>query len=663
MLLDRQLLVREGDVYQPAAAIEDLEVPESLQGLIAARLDGLTSDERRLLQSAAVVGKAFTVPTLAALTGTSEAEIEPLLTGLVRKEILGIQTDPRAPERGQYTFLQDLVRRVAYGTLSRAERRARHLRAAELLEASRAAGDDELLEIVASHLLEAYQAAPDDPDAPAIRERAGRALSRAGHRASSLGASAEAERFFTSAAALADSPREAARLQEGAGQMALQADNLVGAGDHWEQAAAGYLAAAAPRDAARVAVRQAEIDWRTGHREAALERTKDAFSQLKDGPEDADLARAAAQLGRWHALRAEFEAAVEPVERALELSGALELPEILAESLSTKAVMLCWRSRQDEAIVLLRGAFALALDHDLPTTALRAANNLMDVLLRCDRGAEAMALSEQGASLAGKVGDRYYETSFRAAAVRVKFDLAEWDKARQLATALLESPLAAESQFEDCDFALGVLVSIHLGRGELTEAQAITERYRDLEESPLPILRQQLAMAEAKVLAAERRWGESLMAARRALAESAKVVEEGPENTLAFVEAAEAALACGEVAWVKSRLQVMTRLKPGELRPSLKAHVARLDAQIRGAEDDLEGARSGYAVAADGFRQLRQPFPLATTLVEASELLKTAGLTAEAAELTAEALPILERLGAIPWIDRASGENRSKSIA
>src|SRR5580765_8623450 len=110
MLLDRGLLVQEGSVYRPTGEIETLEVPETLHALIAARLDGLSGEERRLLQDGAVLGKTFTTQALAALSAVPAEALEPLLSGLVRKEGLGVQGDPRSPERGQYGFLQDLVR-------------------------------------------------------------------------------------------------------------------------------------------------------------------------------------------------------------------------------------------------------------------------------------------------------------------------------------------------------------------------------------------------------------------------------------------------------------------------------------------------------------------------------------------------------------------------
>ena len=136
MLLDRGLLAREGDVYRPTGPIEALDVPETLHALVAARLDGLAPEERRLLQDASVLGKSFTKAGLAALSGLCRARSSSRCsTSLVRKEVFSVQADPRSPERGQYSFLQDLLKRVAYDTLAKAERKARHLAAAAHLVA------------------------------------------------------------------------------------------------------------------------------------------------------------------------------------------------------------------------------------------------------------------------------------------------------------------------------------------------------------------------------------------------------------------------------------------------------------------------------------------------------------------------------------------------
>src|SRR5436190_1934422 len=86
MLLDRGLLQEDEAVYRVTGEIGSLEVPETLHALIAARLDGLSEKERTVLQDAAVLGKTFSARVLAAVNGTAEEAIEPLLVSLVRKE-------------------------------------------------------------------------------------------------------------------------------------------------------------------------------------------------------------------------------------------------------------------------------------------------------------------------------------------------------------------------------------------------------------------------------------------------------------------------------------------------------------------------------------------------------------------------------------------------
>ena len=221
MLLDRGLLVQEGSSYQLVGEVDTLEVPETLHALIAARLDGLAPDERRLLGDAAVLGKTFTPQALAALSGLESERLEELLTGMVRREVLGLQSDPRSPEQGQYTFLQDLLRHVAYETLPRRERREKHLAAADHLSAT--LGEDEVAEVIASHLLDAYRLDPEAVASEGLRRRAHGALLRAGERAASLGASTEAQRYFEQAAELSQEPHEQADALMRAGEMASRA--------------------------------------------------------------------------------------------------------------------------------------------------------------------------------------------------------------------------------------------------------------------------------------------------------------------------------------------------------------------------------------------------------------------------------------------------------
>ena len=138
--------------YRPIGDLGELAIPDTARSS-SPRLD-LDPADRALLQRAAVLGQTFTAVSLAALGDGSATETEGRLRRLVRREILFVQADPRSPERGQYGFVQGLIREVAYGMLSRRERE-RHLAAARYYEG---VGDDELAGVLASHYVAAFGA-------------------------------------------------------------------------------------------------------------------------------------------------------------------------------------------------------------------------------------------------------------------------------------------------------------------------------------------------------------------------------------------------------------------------------------------------------------------------------------------------------------------------
>ena len=295
MLLDRGLLVREGNVYRPAGPIEALEVPETLHALIAARLDGLSAEERRVVQDGAVLGKTFTREAVEALSGINPASVESVMAALVRKEVLSIQADPRSPEHGQYGFLQDLMRRVAYEMLSMRDRRERHLAAAAYLERT-LADDDEIVEMLASHYIDAYTASPEADGAEAVRRRASELLVRAGERAESLGAPTEAQRYYTQAAGLSETPLAEAGLLDRAARMAPRAAAQDAAAELADRAHALYEAAGEHGSAARVLVVRSRIDQMQGRLAEALERMQQAHDVLRNEPPDESFANALNEL-------------------------------------------------------------------------------------------------------------------------------------------------------------------------------------------------------------------------------------------------------------------------------------------------------------------------------------------------------------------------------
>ena len=218
LVADGRLVARTGGGYEPSGELGELAVPGTLHALIAARLDALDPADRALLQDAAVLGQSFTADALAAIAGSTAADIAGRLDQLVRGDLLHVEVDPRSPERGQYAFVQALIREVAYSTLAMRDRRSRHLAAARHFES---VGDDELAGALAAHYVAAYRASAEGEEADALAAQARVALRAAAGRAERLGAPLQAVAFLQQALEVAADDADRAGLLEQAGQAAV----------------------------------------------------------------------------------------------------------------------------------------------------------------------------------------------------------------------------------------------------------------------------------------------------------------------------------------------------------------------------------------------------------------------------------------------------------
>lgn len=639
MLIDRGLLVREGSTYRPFGPIEVLDIPETLHALIAARLDGLSPDERGLVQEAAVLGKIFTKESLASLSGLATERVAELLAALVGKEVVALQTDPRSPDHGQYAFLQDLVRTVAYETVPKRERRDKHLAAAVNLLAA-TADEDEIVEVVASHYVESYKLAPDAPDAADVKAKAREMLVRAGERAAALAVAEGAQRYFEQAIELTEDPLARAELDERAGQMAARAGRIDIAQEHYEAAIVALDSVGKTHASARVSARLGDVDFQLGRLEGAIERMENAFSILADDEPDADLAALAAQIGRIHLFSGAPELAAPRLEFALALSERLRLPEQLAEAMNTKAVMLKYAGRVEEGTLLLEHALKVALDNDLAAAALRASNNLTAFLHDQDRYEEATALIGPAKDLARRVGDREWELVYLASDVTFMTHAGEWEDALTRIGEVLQMP--SVSKFHLMRLMWALLIYVHQGRldeaREFFDALALSGRLEEVQ------VRAGVAWAESVLSMAEGDHDKALEAATRAMQSR----DEMGIAALKFSVAAqlEAAFAVNRVM-AEELVEGFEHLQPGETTPFVAATAARFRAKL--AEPAGE---EGFSTAAAIFRGLSMPFWLAVTLLEHGEALVAQSRSAEAEPLLVEARSIFERLGARPWLDR-----------
>jgi tetratricopeptide (TPR) repeat protein len=568
-----------------------------------------------------------------------------VLASLVRKEILGVQADPRSPEHGQYGFLQDLVRHVAYETLSRRERRARHLAAAEHIRATYAADEAEVIEVVASHYVDAYEAVPDAEDAQVIKAKACEALVRAGRHARSLAAAAEARRYFEKAAALADEPLDRAALLSEAGKMAGFAADVDETWRLMDEAVRMYEAEGDTHAAARVTVELGRFMLMGSRRDEVRPLLERAFEVVVADEPDEALADLAAQLSGFYFFSGDLERAEARADLALDIAEAGGYVEPLVHALMRKSFLPETHGRPHESLALREHALKLAQEHNLLEHTGRLCIQLSDRCFARDRYHDAIAYLEQALASARKLGNRPGEWAAFAEMTYPFFMLGRWDEVARTCAEL------SQEQLESGALLLSLLqtgVEVSVQRGKLDEARRLLDLFAWLETSSELQARTMFRASTATLRRAEGRLPEALAAAtaslefRDTLGLNFQTVKHG------LVEALEVSLALGDLQNAEELFAVIDGLPPGR-SPFLEAQSRRLRARGAGDAACLEDA-------ARRFRELELNFYLAVALLELAEL------TGDE-DAHAEAQAIFEHLGAQPWLERISAVRTTSAIS
>jgi predicted ATPase/class 3 adenylate cyclase len=466
MLIGKGTLKLVEGAYRPVGELGDLTIPDTLRSLIASRLDGLDPADRALLQDASVLGQSFTPTALAAVAEVSEDELAARLGSLAHHELLRVELDPRSPERGQYSFVQALVREVAYGTLARADRRARHLAAARFLESL---GDDELAAAVATHYLDAHRLSTEGPEAEEIAERARRALTSAADRAAALGAHDHAIAYLELVMSITTAPSERATLLDEAAVEASAAGQYAAAERYAKDAIEVFAATGDRPGLARATFHLGETLIHAGQAERAIEAFESALRELGEAVQDGGEERARLLAGLAHAYQrhAEYERARSCADQALAVAEHLRLDAVIAQALVTKATALYRLGRPREGAALTEGGLRLARETGQIALELRARNNLATVLGE-DDSLKSAEIVREGLELAEKVGDRQMTLWLVVAAAYSRYALGEdWDAILEMLDHYLERDL---EPFDRVNLG-SARVLIRAVRGEDVEAE------------------------------------------------------------------------------------------------------------------------------------------------------------------------------------------------
>jgi class 3 adenylate cyclase/tetratricopeptide (TPR) repeat protein len=398
MLIDRGQLVTEGDAYILAGPLTDLAVPETLHALVAARIDANEPEDRALLADGAVLGQSFIVSALAGMTERGEELLQPALDRLVRRELLIRDDDPRSPERGQYRFVQAVVREVAYDTLSKADRRAKHLAAARYYEGI---GDDELAGVLATHYLEALHATPEGPEAEALAAQARIALRAAADRAIALHAWSVAVHHMSAALEITHDDAERAALLQALARSEYRL-LLPAAPIHSSEAAAlgEKLGDRGMVNRSRALTGQIYLHWTQSDKALAV--LEPAAAELQ--PDEPGASAVLGELARLYMLTGRYLESEAAAERALQAAGPAGDLEVVVSVLATRGASLPELGRRDEAVALLRGAIALADREGIIDQALRSRNNLASSSADDWTAADLQAIEDESVDLARRYG-------------------------------------------------------------------------------------------------------------------------------------------------------------------------------------------------------------------------------------------------------------------
>jgi class 3 adenylate cyclase/tetratricopeptide (TPR) repeat protein len=469
MLVDRGLLVRGAGGWELAAA-NRLPLPETLQGLIAARLDGLPAAEKQLLQNAAVVGKVFWLGALGS-EASERRELELLLHALERKAFVRRERRSSVGDEAEFAFSHALVRDVAYSQIPRMDRARKHRRVAEWIERLSVERREDFAELAAHHWLEALELVRAAGQADAeLEARARAALVVAGERAHRLGAVDAAAELFGRAIML--TPRDAPerpvlllRYGRAASRAGLDAEAEL------NEAAGELLAAGEVEQAADALVALAHVAFNRGRAADVRAALEQALELLADRPPSITSGNLHGEYAIQLMLDNRTDDAIHHAEVELEVGRQVGAEWLSANALITIGSIRGGRGDRDGLAQIEEGLeVASRLDHG--SVVVRGYKNLQSltaVLAELDR---ARAVAEEGRVVATRVGDTFHVGWFDVELAFFGFRDGNWDGALQHLRTFFDG-LGTREHYMAVPARI-LLARIHAERGDLDEAVRVS---------------------------------------------------------------------------------------------------------------------------------------------------------------------------------------------
>jgi class 3 adenylate cyclase/tetratricopeptide (TPR) repeat protein len=318
---------------------EQVELPDTVQSVLAARLDSLEPFERRLVQQASVVGRTFWEGSLVSLARSEGQDLGRALAALQQKDILATSSEERLEGERELAFKHVLIRDVAYGMLPKAVRSRKHFEVGTFLEERAGDRTDEVVARLAEHYGRAAALGREGgvpPDELAtMRGRAVRFLEEAGDAAARLYSNREAAAHYRHARDVARQdgvldndtaegmPAVAVRVGEKLGDVSLRLGRVDEAIAVWGDCLSWHRG---QEDLERVADLHRKIGAGLSHkgeRKPAIEHYQKGINLLKDGPPRIELVRLYEEAAWLYLHTGDNMLAIYASEKALRLAEKL----------------------------------------------------------------------------------------------------------------------------------------------------------------------------------------------------------------------------------------------------------------------------------------------------------------------------------------------------
>ena len=640
LLKDKELLIKKGSSWKLKEGAE-VPFPDSVQALIAARLDTLSADTKSMLADAAVIGKVFWAGAIAQMGERDLTEVTETLRELSRKELVRPARRSSIEGEAEYAFWHVLARDVAYGQLPRASRVPRHVAAARWIESKAPDRMENLADVLAHHYataLELAKAAGQTEQATELEAPALKFLSLAGERALGLdtaAALAQLERAL--ALAHPGHPERPAALVR-FGEAASQAARFTEATAAMEEAIAAFRAAGDLPATAGAMAKLANVFRKLGD-PRQWTHPAEAVALLEPLEPDPALVTALTEVAANEAIRGAGEVAVRDAERVLDLAGELGLDRP-ARALGFRGMA---RTDLGDAAGLddFRDAIELATRAGQGREVALLHHNLSVALLAFEGPAPSLEVLREGISFARARGLTEIVETTRVSELDTLIDVGEPVEALEAAANLTEL-LERRGQRPDLVAVRSAVARALTLRGEVTHiATSLDWLVSASGESGDP---QDLVAGLGSSALARAELGKSKQAARLLDELAATPDTRLAQNYPAYLPAmVRTAVAVGEPALAE---RLVAGLEP---RYPLAEHaLVAANASLTEARGDLQAAADAYVDAADRWERFGLVPEQAFALLGQGRCLLGLTRPTEATPVLQHAREIFDRLGATP---------------